>query len=223
VKASALIASRRALVFDLDGTLADTITDLWLALNAALQDCGLPPVGVELVQESLHGGLPETVRAVTSTLSAGPGVLPELSRRYAVHYQQRAHAASSLYAGVVDLLDACRNRRIPLAVCTNKSRDAAMALLTRLAIADRFQCVVGGDSADHPKPHPAPLLFALRELATGPGQAVMIGDSHVDAECAARAGVDFVLHTGGYGVAEAGPYPVAARFDSYRELALNEH
>lgn len=222
MNAAALIASRTALVFDLDGTLADTVADLWLALNAALRDCGLAAVDIDLVRGSLHGGLEGTAQAALQRLQADRGMLAELIRCYVLRYHSRAHAASTLYAGVEDLLQRCTRREVAMAVCTNKSRSEAIALLERLGIANRFACVVGGDTAPLPKPHPAPLLQALHELGFEAHQALLIGDSHVDAQCAGRAGVDFVLHSGGYGNDDgfdANTYPVAAWFHSYRELA----
>lgn len=218
MNASALIASRPALVFDLDGTLANTATDLWLALNCALAECGLPEVGIELVLGSLHGGLEETARTAGGRLAGDVAVWRQLCRSYARHYQQREHASSVLYDGVLALLDAGRQRGAVLAVCTNKSRDEALALLDRLGIKGHFDCVVGGDNAAFRKPHPGPLLQALAEMSMRPDQALLIGDSHVDAQCAAAAGVTFVLHTGGYGGARAGACLAHARFHDYREL-----
>lgn len=219
MNAAALIANRRALVFDLDGTLADTVIDLWLALNAALRDCGLPDVEAGLVRASLHGGLEGTAQAALLLLRADSAVLPQLSRRYAMHYRWRAHTSSSLYAGVRELLDVCRARDVALAVCTNKSRSEALALLSKLGIADHFACVIGGDTAARPKPHPAPLLEALHALGCEAHEALLIGDSYVDAQCACSAGVEFVLHAGGYGGPHELGYPVAARFLRYGELA----
>lgn len=218
MNAAALIASRRALVFDLDGTLADTVTDLWLALNAALRDCGLADVEAGLVRASLHGGLDGTAQAALLLLRADSAALPQLCRLYAEHYRARAHESSSLYAGVRELLDVCRVREVALAVCTNKSRSEALALLSKLGIADHFACVIGGDTAARPKPHPAPLIEALHALGCEAHQALLIGDSHVDAQCACSAGVEFVLHAGGYGGPHELGYPVAARFLRYGEL-----
>ena len=218
MSAAALLASRKAIVFDLDGTLADTVPDLWLALNSALAECGLDPVPRALVLRSLHGGLEESAAAALQSQRATATALPALLQSYSRHYRQRAHAASALYAGVPALLAACRQRGHVMAVCTNKGRNDALALLARLGIAGYFANVTGGDTAGHAKPHPAPLLHALLELQVPPAQALLIGDSHVDALCAARAHVNFMLHGAGYGGAEALRHPAAARFLDYREL-----
>lgn len=218
MNAAALIASRTALVFDLDGTLADTVADLWLALNAALQDCGLATVEEELVRGSLHGGLEGTARAAINRLQAQEGALWAVREAYARRYRERAHSSSALYAGVRQLLDGCAERHALMAVCTNKTRAEALTLLERLGIANRFSCVIGGDSTPLPKPHPAPLLRVLQELGAQAHESLLIGDSHVDAQCAQRAGVDFIFHEAGYGSPDGARHPVAARFRSYREL-----
>jgi len=216
--AHACLGKASAIVFDLDGTLVDTLPDLVMALNDALLDCGYAPVPDALVRDSLHGGLAETAAAALAMQAvAGPGT-KALLENYRAHYRRQAHARSVMYPAVREVLQSCWRSGQPMAVCTNKTADEAVLLLRLFQLKGFFPCVVAGDTAEHPKPHPAPLLLALQQLGAKPSEAVMVGDSHVDAMCAASVGVPFVLHTSGYGGNEVLNHPVAARFARYSEL-----
>jgi len=209
------VSGARAVVFDLDGTLVDTLDDLWIALNTALAQHGLASATKESVLANVHLGLAGTVRAV---LNAEPSRAAEVTRTYEAAYRARDHAKSSLYPGVRNFLAACARDGRALAVCTNKGADEARDLLSRLDIADFFQGVTGIDTCGFAKPHPAPLIATLKGLRSAPWQAVFIGDSVIDARCAASAGVAFLLHESGYGAADALAFGCAGRFRAYEEL-----
>jgi phosphoglycolate phosphatase len=214
-----LVDGARTVVFDLDGTLVDTLGDLWTALNTALAQHDLPGAPREAVLANVHLGLEGTVRAVLGGLAADATRTPAIARSYEAAYRAREHAASSLYPGVRDFLDACARQGRSMAVCTNKAAGDARDLLSLLRIADFFQVVTGIDTCGFAKPHPAPLMATLERLGCAPEDAVFIGDSVVDARCAANAEVAFLLHESGYGAEDALAFGCGGRFRGYGELA----
>jgi phosphoglycolate phosphatase len=213
-----LIDGSRAVVFDLDGTLVDTLDDLWLALNSALDHHGLPPASLDVVLANVHGGLAETARAALSSVDRSAICPDEPVDTYQKHYRLRGHAGSRLYPGARDFLERCNRRRQAIAICTNKPTADARDLLSLMGVAGYFDVVVGIDACGAAKPDPAPLQLVLEQLDCAPVEAVFIGDSVIDAQCAKGAGVPFLLHEAGYGADAALAFGCAARFRTYGEL-----
>jgi 2-phosphoglycolate phosphatase len=215
--AATLFWSSRSRVFDLDGTLVDTLPDLHAALNLALQDLQLPAVDRHLVQASLHEGLEGSARAALLKLRAPVDWRPLLLERYELHYKQVSGTYAMPYPGVHGLLDRLVQIGERPAVCTNKSEARAIELLARLGLIDAIVTVVGADTCSHRKPHPEPLLHALTALRAEPEASVLIGDSSLDVQCAAAAQVPCIFFASGYGTLDHAPQgPV--RFSDYREL-----
>jgi phosphoglycolate phosphatase len=203
MNAAALFWSRRWRVFDLDGTLVDTLPDLAGALNQALRESRLPAVPAPLVRASLHAGLEGSVAAALVYLNAPAEMRGLVLARYRRHYDLGLALRSAPYPGVARLLAAVAARREPMAICTNKPQRQAEALLSALGLNHHFAVVVGADTCSERKPHPLPLLHALRRLGGPPEEALFVGDSEVDAACAAAAGVPHLWFAGGYGVVDA--------------------
>jgi phosphoglycolate phosphatase len=217
--AISLINRARAIVFDLDGTLVDTLDDLWHGLNAALEQHELAAAPRELVLASVHLGLEGTARAALGRAGIeAPRVAQAVVDTYQRAYRNREHAGSVLYPGVRDFLDSCATHGRAMAVCTNKGTDDARNLLSLLGIADFFHVVTGIDACGLAKPHPAPLTLTLDRLGCAPAEAAFIGDSVIDAQCAASAGVAFLLHESGYGAHDALAFGCEGRFHFYGEL-----
>lgn len=213
-----LLDSARAIVFDLDGTLVDTLDDLWRGLNLALDQHGLPPAPREAVLANVHLGLEGTARAALNSSDAAASRIDGVVDAYQSIYRNTRHAGSVLYPGVREFLDSCAMRGLAMAVCTNKATDDARDLLTLLNIADFFGAVTGIDACGFAKPHAAPLILTLERIGCPADQAVFIGDSVVDAQCAAAAGVPFLLHESGYGAPGALAFGCQGSFRSYGEL-----
>jgi phosphoglycolate phosphatase len=217
VSGAQLFWSRSARVFDLDGTLVDTLPDLARALNAALLDLGLPPVPAPLVRQSLHMGIEGSVDAALQSMQAPAALHDLLLARYHVHYDDTPALLSRPFPGVHELLQRLQARGDRLAVCTNKPQVLAQRVLGMLGLAPFFGTVVGADTCDHSKPHPAPLLHAIGALGASRAQTLLVGDSAVDLACAEAAGVDCLLFAGGYGDVTH-PH----RFDSWTQLLQRE-
>lgn len=186
-------------VFDLDGTLIDTIVDLTVALNLALYEQRLPPIDRELVRASLHGGIEASARAALVAANAPEVDFAPLLEAYRRHYRAISGKFSRVYRGVPSVLARLRSRGARLAICSNKAEAEARALLARKGLARYFEVVVGADTCGLRKPAPEPLLMAISRLQGRPESSLFTGDSHIDIDCASAAGVDFALFDGGYG------------------------
>ncbi|MDR7152880.1 phosphoglycolate phosphatase [Hydrogenophaga palleronii] len=220
---STLITRASVIVFDLDGTLVDTLEDLAEALDSALLENGLSKAPRSVLLSQLHLGLEASARTVLQWNGVDASQHSKVVDDYMKHYVDRAHRCSHLYAGVEAFLSASQQRGQALAVCTNKSHEDAAVLLSLLGITDRFNLIVGIDTCGTGKPDPQPLLWTLECLGCLRDQALFIGDSLVDAECAARAGVEFLLHGGGYGAGEVVQHlPGVYRFHGYEELDVEK-
>lgn len=195
----------RAVVFDLDGTLVDTLPDLCYAMQVSLLRLQLPAISDCIVRASLHGGLEGTTHAVLDTLTAtAPDSVTSVSYEhllatYRAAYRDHLWRASRPYAGVKAMLNALRDRGVRMAVCTNKAEAEARQLLRALELDCHFDALIGGDTLHLRKPSPEPLLHALARLETTPDAALMVGDSQVDLDCARAAGVLCRIFSGGYG------------------------
>jgi phosphoglycolate phosphatase len=189
-------------LFDLDGTLIDSVPDIADAVDAALVQCGHSAIGEELVRAYIGEGAGRLVhRALTGRLD---GVAKEaefncVKTSFFAIYRRNLFARSNLYPHVRSTLDALMNAGCALAVVTNKPQQFAEPLLKLAGLEAYFSVVVGGDLLAHKKPHAAPLVHVTDTLQIEPTQAVMIGDSVIDLGAASNAGMPSVAVTYGYG------------------------
>ena len=207
----------RAAIFDLDGTLVDSAPDIHRAVNIVLSGEGLAPLSLEAVRGLVGHGASVLIERVmaTSGLPPAPDTHARLYGRLIEVYEDAVHLTHP-YPGAVAALEALAAGGWRLGLCTNKPERPARALLAHLDLARFFPVVVGGDSLAERKPHPAPLLQVVAGL--GAGAAVFVGDSEVDAETAAAAGLPFALFTEGYRKAPVAALPHAFAFDDWSRL-----
>jgi len=178
----------RTIVFDLDGTLVDSVFDLASSLNATLEQLapGTPPLPIETVRSFVGNGAGQLV--ARSLASSGIAVSPETALAVFLEcYRERLLETTRPYPGVVEGLDRLVDRT--LAVLTNKPGDMSRQILTRLGLDTRFARIYGGGDVPGRKPDPAGLLQLLRELGASPAEALMVGDSPIDVLTARNAGV----------------------------------
>jgi phosphoglycolate phosphatase len=205
------------LVFDLDGTLVDSLRDLATATNRALDRIapGTPPLPVEEVRAFVGDGARQLLRR--SLEKAGlPHTVDELLPIYLECYAACLLDTTRLFPGVPEALDRLRGRT--LAVLTNKPGDLSRRVLTGLGVADRFARIYGAGDVPGHKPDPAGLLRILEELRVPSGRAVLVGDSEVDVRTGRAAGVRTVGVT--YGLHPEGlrAVPPDLCIDDLREL-----
>jgi phosphoglycolate phosphatase len=191
----------RAVLFDLDGTLLDTVADITLALNGALADARLAGLGEEEVRTMIGRGVPMLIERAVTRLGAHSSDSELLLERFHSHYE-RIHTHEQIrtraYPGVAEGLAVLRGMGLRLAVVTNKPEAASTALLTRLSLKQWIGVVIGGNGVRHRKPHPEPLLAACSRLAVAPADALMVGDSLTDVQAARAAGLRVVCVPYGY-------------------------
>jgi len=181
----------KAVMIDLDGTLADTIPDLAEAANMMLRELDQPGLERELIRTFVGKGIPKLVeRALAGNLegSVPAGLLALALPIYERCYAEVNGKHTVIYPGVSDGLRALRAMQLPLACVTNKAERFTLALLEHLQLARCFEQVIAGDTLPQKKPDPQPLLHACRGFGIAPGDMLMIGDSANDVEAARAAG-----------------------------------
>lgn len=206
----------RAVLFDLDGTLLDTVADIALALNGALGEQGLPGLPAAQVRTFIGRGVPVLIERALARLGAG-GDAGRLLERFHAHYErldQQGQLQARAFPGVEAGLAALHAAGLKLAVVTNKPARAARDVLCSAQLARWIDVVVAGDSGLAPKPDPAPLLRACEQLAVPPHAALMVGDSRVDVLAARAAGLPVVCVPYGY---NEGQDPRALPCDAFVE------
>ena len=214
----------RTVVFDLDGTLADTSADLIAAANACFRGMGQ---GDLLDQRdalvAFHGGR-AMLRLGFSRLGAGDEA--EVDRQYPVllaAYAEAIDTHTRLYPGAVAAVEALRALGFATAICTNKPEGLAETLTQRLGIRDLFGALVGADTLTVRKPDPAPLFEAIRRVQGDANRALLIGDTATDRATGLAAGVPVALVTfgpEGRGVARLTPEALIDHFDELPGLAV---
>lgn len=185
----------RTVVFDLDGTLADTSADLLAAANACFRAAGHGDVlGPGDALTAFQGGR-AMLRLGSARLGLGWGE-GEVDRAYPqllAAYADGIATCTTLYPGVVAALQGLRAKGYATAICTNKPEGLARALVQKLGIAELFGALIGADTLPTRKPDPAPFHAAVRQAGGAPGRALLIGDTETDLRTARNAGVPVVL------------------------------
>lgn len=203
-----------ALLFDLDGTLVDSAMGIAVALSALAAERGGQPIPCERVRPLVSRGVHELVATSLGVLGRDTGTDVAAFR---AHLRQVPADRAMIYPGVVAALDHFSQSAMQMAVVTNKPAALAGELLKALDLERYFPVVVGGDTLPVAKPDPAPLRHALALLGHD-GQAVMIGDSEIDAAAAAAAPIPFILYGGGYGAGQCAGLPVHATLHDFAGL-----
>ena len=184
-------------LFDLDGTLADTAGDLAGAVNRMRADRGLPPVPVDAVRPHASAG-------ARGLLGAGMGVRPEdpdyprLRDQFLEYYAAGLANTTSLFDGVARVLDALDARGLRWGIVTNKAERFTTPVVAALGLAARAGAIVSGDTTPHPKPHPAPLLHAATIIDVDASKCVYVGDDLRDVIAGNAAGMATIVAEYGY-------------------------
>ncbi len=187
----------KTVLFDLDGTLADTAPDLGYAVNCMREARGLPPLPASVTR-------PITSLGARGLLNAGFGVGPDhpdygaMREEFLRLYESNICRDTRLFPGIPELLEALAQRRSRWGIVTNKAERLARLLIGKLAMASPPACIIGGDSTPHLKPHPASLLAACEILRESPGACIYVGDDLRDIEAGRAAGMPTAAAGWGY-------------------------
>ena len=210
----------RAIVFDLDGTLVDSLADLTASLNRLLRADGRRTLAIPETTRMVGDGIGKLVeRALNATGGVPAGGLGDFVTRISADYEANAAVLTQPYPGVKEALAAFARAGHPLAVCTNKPVAASNVLLQAMGLAEFFGTVIGGDSLPVRKPDPATLQTAIARVGGTLDNALMVGDSEVDLATARAAGVPMVLVSYGYCRRPVAELDADATIDRFEDLA----
>lgn len=190
-------AARRSVLFDLDGTLADTAPDLGFALNQQRLARGMLELSIGELRTHASSG-------ARGLLQAGFGIrpddsgYPELRDEFLDLYEKNISRNSTLFPGVPALLDEIEDRGMTWGIVTNKTERFTFPLLRALRLSDRCACVICGDTTPFAKPHPTPLIEAMARIRTTPAQCIYVGDDERDVQAGHAAGMIVVVVRYGY-------------------------
>jgi phosphoglycolate phosphatase len=187
----------QAVLFDLDGTLADTAPDLAAAVNKMRHERGLSMVPLDDLRPLASAG-------ARGLLGGAFGIGPDdhefasMREEFLANYEADLCIETTLFQGIDAVLDELDARGVRWGIVTNKAARLTEPLVAQLALDERAGCVVSGDTTPHSKPHPAPLLHAAKELAVPPERIVYVGDDLRDVQAGFAAGMVTVAAAYGY-------------------------
>jgi 2-phosphoglycolate phosphatase len=187
----------KAILFDLDGTFADTAPDLGAAVNHVLALNKMSPLPLATLRpQASHGSV--------GLLGLAFGVTPDNPRfaglrdEFLAHYTANICKHTTLFAGMAELITAIEQRGLPWGIVTNKPHRFTLPLMQALGYADRAACLVSGDTCAHAKPHPMPMLHAAGLIGVAPEHCLYLGDDKRDMEAANAAQMRGIIAQYGY-------------------------
>lgn len=179
----------KAVIFDLDGTLVDSLADLSDSVNLMLESYGFPTHEMEQYRYFVGNGSKKLMeRTLPRDKAASAEFVEEALVKYKAIYKERLLEKTRPYNGVRELLAELKSRGIPLAVCTNKHNDAALTIVKILFAPSTFEEVLGDRPGFPKKPNPATPLEIASHLGVKPDEVAYLGDTSVDMETAVHAG-----------------------------------
>lgn len=210
----------KAVLFDLDGTFADTAPDLAAATNHVRAQHGLSPLPLDVLRPQASHGSAGLLRVGMNIMPEHPD-FPELREQFLVHYTAHICDHTRLFTGMAELIDELEQRNLPWGIVTNKPHRFTLPLMHALGYSDRTHCLVSGDSCTHAKPHPEPMLYAAKLLSVDPQHCLYLGDDRRDMEAAQAANMQGIVATYGYVNADWPSWPATASIQTPQELILH--
>lgn len=218
-------------MFDLDGTLVDSVPDLAAATDAMLQELYGRTAGVDKVRLWVGNGASVLVRRALADvldmceLEVEEAIHTPALAKFLEHYREASGQHSALYPGVKSALAGLRDAGVTLALVTNKPAEFVPHLLSDLGLDKVFAHWLGGDSLPQKKPHPAPLWELLHLCETPASRALMVGDSRSDMQAAKAANIASLGVTYGYNhgnpIADESPRWITSNLDDFFAAALS--
>ncbi|MBI4824212.1 MAG: HAD-IA family hydrolase [Nitrospirae bacterium] len=186
--------STRLIIFDLDGTLVDTVKDITNSLNHAIKPYGIKELSVHDTVKLVGEGITRLIEKVIG--EENYGCKEDVIKRFLEYYTEHLTEYSTSYPHVMGTLEKLHGYK--KAVISNKSEALSRALLEKLGLLKYIDLVVGGDTVSEKKPSPLPVIHVLENLRIASSEAIMVGDSPYDIEAGRKAGVKTVAVTYGY-------------------------
>lgn len=206
------------LIFDLDGTLVDTLLDLSAALNGVLAEIGGAPLSAAEVRAMVGDGARVLVERALQMRGLPQEALVVALPRFVTRIGEAPAVDSAVYPGVPEILRALRAAGHRMGICTNKPVSPARALLEALGLGGFFGAVIGGDSLAARKPDPEPVRATMRLLGHRSGPTAMIGDSANDLRAGHGAGIPVVLVSYGYSAVPVATLGAERAIDRFGDL-----
>lgn len=214
--------NKKTLFFDLDGTLVHSAPDLQATANWLLAQEGRGSITIEQTIQFTGEGVPTLVKRAFQATGDEPDAkeLAALTKRFVERYLPRSAELSELYPNVRQTLEQLSAAGYDLAICTNKPEGPALNLMKAMNLTKFFPVLIGGDTIPGAhKPDPQCLLVGIERMGTDPANAVMVGDSEVDAKMAQAAGVPVILMSYGYTKTPLEELNADAIIDDFNQLA----
>ena len=187
----------KAVLFDLDGTVADTAPDLAYAANSLRLADGVPPLPVEILRPLASQGARGLLKEAVGLTPDDPG-FEHARLRFLSFYENNLCVHTRLFPGIPQLLDGIEARGLPWGIVTNKVEFFAQPLMQKLGLDERCAITVGGDTTPNAKPAPDPLLHAAKAINVAPDACIYVGDDLRDVQAAHAAGMTSVAVRWGY-------------------------
>lgn len=185
-----------AVIFDMDGTVLDTLSDLSDSVNYSLSRFSMPEIPAWKVRASLGNGAAHLIRSCVPE-GTSEEIISQLLSFYMDYYKSHCCIKTAPYEGIIPLMEALRSRGVKLAIISNKPDDAVRELANRF-FPGMTELAVGESEGVRRKPHPDSVLAAAENLGIVLERCVYVGDSEVDVETARRAGIDCISVTWGF-------------------------
>ena len=202
-----------ALVFDLDGTLIDSLPSIHAAVNAVMDDFSVVRLGIDQVRDFIGYGAPHLITKVCALRNISD---KEIALNRLLKHYDRAHTLTRPYAHVIETLQHLDLKGYKLGLCTNKPAAATETALIHNGLSGFFNTIISGDSMAQRKPAKEPLLAIANALNAD--RIFFIGDSEIDAETAKAADIPFILFQEGYLHIDIKDINKVAVFDNYKKL-----
>ncbi len=189
--------SLSCILFDLDGTLADTAPDLIAALNRSIQKYHFSAVEYQRIKPYISHGAVAMIKQCIPDCS-DEQIHAQILEQMLADYQQNIAQQTQLFQGMETILINIENKGMKWGVVTNKRQRFTEPLMAALDLTDRAACIISGDTTDKAKPHPEPMFAACKQAEVTPDQCIYIGDAAHDIEAGKAAGMKTVAATWGY-------------------------
>lgn len=218
--------SLELVLFDLDGTLADTAADIARATNLALAEIQRPPLSEAHVRKLVSLGARRVLSSSYADDDVDLATLDRLTESLFAHYAEKPAARTRVFEGLDGLLDDLGRAGLSWGVVSNKPVALVRPIVAALALDPDPVCVLGGDSTVRKKPDPLPLLHACELAGISPARALYVGDAEIDVQAARAAGMPVAIAGFGYApdagrVAAWRPDFYADSVDALRRFALS--